>query len=56
MAQQQLDELDAGIAASIERKILWLAANAPTTVHRRLVSMPEDLADLCKPGVGDYRV
>ena len=55
-AQSQLKELDAAIAASIERKILWLAQNAPGIVHRRLVGMPEDLSALCKLRVGDYRI
>jgi mRNA interferase RelE/StbE len=51
-----LAELDAAIAASIERKILWLAENAEAIVHRRLVGMPEDLEGLCKLRVGDYRI
>jgi mRNA-degrading endonuclease RelE of RelBE toxin-antitoxin system len=55
-ADAQLVELDAAIGASIERKILWLAENAAGIVHRRLVGMPDDLAGLCKPRVGDYRI
>jgi mRNA interferase RelE/StbE len=55
-AEKQLAELDAAIAASIERKILWLAENAEAIVHRRLVGMPEDLEGLCKLRVGDYRI
>lgn len=55
-ADAQLAELDAAIGASIERKILWLAENATSIVHRRLVGMPDDLAGLCKLRVGDYRI
>ena len=40
-ADAQLAALDAAIGASVERKIQWLAANAPGMVHRRLVGMPE---------------
>jgi len=55
-AAKQFDKLDAVIAASIERKILWLAQNAPTMVHHRLVGMPDDLDGLCKLRIGDYRI
>ena len=55
-AETQLADLEAAIAASIERKILWLAENAPSIVHRRLVGIPEDLVGLCKLRVGDYRI
>lgn len=55
-ANSQLNELDAAIGQSVERKIQWLAENAAVMVHRRLVGMPEDLAGLCKLRVGDYRV
>lgn len=55
-ADAQLAELDAAIGASVERKIIWLAENAETVVHRRLVGMPDDLAGLCKLRVGDYRI
>lgn len=55
-ADCQLIELDAAIAASIERKITWLSENALAMVHRRLAGMPEDLAGLCKLRVGDYRI
>ena len=30
-AQAQFDKLDSTLAASIERKIIWLATNAPTS-------------------------
>jgi len=43
-ARIQLDELDANIGAAVERKIIWLAQNAPVMIHRRLVGMPDDLA------------
>ena len=55
-ADAQLAALDAAIGVSVERKIQWLAANAPGMVHRRLVGMPEDLAGLCKLRIGDYRI
>lgn len=55
-AAAQLDDLDAAIAGSIERKILWLAENAASILHRRLVGMPDDLSGLCKLRVGDYRI
>ncbi|MBI4661119.1 MAG: type II toxin-antitoxin system RelE/ParE family toxin [Verrucomicrobia bacterium] len=55
-AEAQLARLDAAIAASVERKIVWLAVNASSIVHRRLVGMPEDLAGLCKLRVGDHRI
>ncbi len=55
-ADAQLAGLDAAICASVERKIQWLAENAAVMMHRRLVGMPEDLADLCKLRVGDYRI
>jgi mRNA interferase RelE/StbE len=55
-ADAQLAALDTAIGASVERKIQWLAANAPDMVHRRLVGMPEDLAGLCKLRIGDYRI
>jgi mRNA-degrading endonuclease RelE of RelBE toxin-antitoxin system len=55
-AAQQLDELDGAIGASVERKILWLAENAPDLIHRRLAGMPEELSGLCKLRVGDYRI
>ena len=55
-ADAQLAALDTAIGASVERKIQWLAANAPGMVHRRLVGMPEDLAGLCKLRIGDYRI
>ena len=54
-AAQQLDGLDAAIGAR-ERKILWLAENAPDLIHRRLAGMPEELSGLCKLRVGDYRI
>jgi hypothetical protein len=40
-ADAQLEKLDAAIGASVERKILWLAQNAATMLHRRLIGMPE---------------
>jgi mRNA interferase RelE/StbE len=55
-AAAQLTDLDSAIGASIERKIQWLAENAPVMIHRRLVGMPKDLAGLCKLRVGDYRI
>jgi mRNA interferase RelE/StbE len=55
-ADAQLAELDAAIGSSVERKIVWLAENAETIIHRRLVGMPDDLAGLCKLRVGDYRI
>ncbi len=55
-ADAQLADLDAAIGGSIERKILWLAENATSIVHRRLVNMPESLSGLCKLRVGDYRI
>jgi len=55
-AESQLAELDPAIAASLERKILWLAQNAVNMVHRRLVGMPDELSALCKLRVGDYRI
>ena len=55
-AKAQLAELDAAIGATVERKIVWLAENAESAVHRRLVGMPDDLAGLCKLRVGDYRI
>ena len=55
-ADTQLAALDSAIGASVERKIVWLAENAATAVHRRLVGMPDDLAGLCKLRIGDYRI
>jgi mRNA interferase RelE/StbE len=55
-ANAQLEELDAVIGASVERKIQWLGENAAVMVHRRLVGMPADLAGLCKLRVGDLRI
>jgi mRNA-degrading endonuclease RelE of RelBE toxin-antitoxin system len=55
-ARIQLDELDAAVGAAVERKIIWLAQNATTMVHRRLVGMPDDLAGLCKLRAGDWRI
>lgn len=55
-AETQLSSLDSAIAASLERKIIWLAENAPALVHRRLVGMPDELDGLCKLRVGDYRI
>ena len=55
-ADAQLAELDTAIGVSIERKIQWLAKNAATVVHRRLVGMPDALAGLSKLAIGDYRI
>jgi mRNA interferase RelE/StbE len=55
-ARTQLDELDAAVGAAVERRIIWLAQNAATMVHRRLVGMPDDLAGLCKLRIGDWRI
>jgi len=55
-ARTQLDQLDATVGAAVERKIIWLAQNAGTMVHRRLAAMPEDLAGLCKLRIGDWRI
>jgi mRNA interferase RelE/StbE len=55
-ADEQLAGMDTAIGASIERKIQWLAENAPSMIHRRLVGMPKDLEGLCKLRVGDYRI
>ena len=55
-ADAQLAGLDSAIGASVERKILWLAENAPVMIHRRLVGMPDDLAGLCKLRIGDWRI
>ncbi|HTB62905.1 MAG TPA: type II toxin-antitoxin system RelE/ParE family toxin [Opitutales bacterium] len=55
-AEGQLAGLDSAIGATVERKILWLAENAATMLHRRLVGMPDDLEGLCKLRVGDYRI
>ena len=52
----QMEALDAVVAASIERKIVWLAENAETILHRRLVGMLPELQGLCKLRLGDYRV
>jgi hypothetical protein len=43
-ATAQLDELDPIVGSAVERKIIWLAQNAPVMIHRRLVGMPDDLA------------
>jgi hypothetical protein len=45
-ANAQLAELDTALGMSVERKIQWLAENAPLMVHRRLVGMPADLGGL----------
>ena len=55
-ADAQLADLDTAIGAGVERKIQWLSDNAADMVHRRLVGMPKDLAELCKLRVGDYRI
>ena len=55
-ADAQLADLDPTIGASIERKIFWLAENAPVIVHRRLAGIPDDLAGLCKLRIGDWRI
>ena len=55
-ARTQLDELDAVVGSTVERKIIWLADNAGVMVHRRLLGMPDDLAGLCKLRVGDWRI
>ena len=55
-ADAQLAALDSAIGAGVERKVMWLADNAPVMVHRRLVGMPEDLAGLCKLRIGDWRI
>jgi mRNA interferase RelE/StbE len=55
-AGRQLDELDAAVGVAVERKMIWLAQNAGTMVHRRLVGMPDDLAGLCKLRIGDWRI
>ena len=55
-ADAQLEKLDAAIGASVERKILWLAQNAATMLHRRLVGMPDELSGLCKLRIGDCRI
>jgi mRNA interferase RelE/StbE len=55
-AQTQFHKLDPTIVAAIERKIIWLAVNAKTVVHRRLAGMPDELEGLCKLRIGDYRV
>ena len=55
-AEAQLADLDTAIGAGVERKIQWLSDNAADMVHRRLVGMPKDLAELCKLRVGDYRI
>jgi mRNA interferase RelE/StbE len=55
-ADAQLEKLDAAVGASVERKIAWLAENAPAMLHRRLVNMPDELAGLCKLRVGDWRI
>jgi mRNA interferase RelE/StbE len=55
-AEAQLAKLDPAIAASVERKILWLSQNAANILHRRLVGMPDELSGLCKLRVGDYRI
>jgi len=47
-ANAQLSELHSTIGSAVERKIIWLAQNAATMVHRRLVGMPHNLAGLCK--------
>jgi mRNA interferase RelE/StbE len=55
-AEAQLAKLDAAIAASVERKIMWLSQHAANMLHRRLVGMPDELSGLCKLRVGDYRI
>jgi len=55
-AEAQLASLDPVIGTSVERKVLWLAANATGIIHHRLVGMPDDLAGLCRLRIGDYRV
>ena len=55
-ASTQLRELDPTVGLAVERKIIWLAQNAAAMVHRRLASMPDDLAGLCKLRVGDWRI
>ncbi len=55
-ADAQLEKLDAAIGASVERKILWLAQNAATVLHWRLIGLPEELSGLCKLRIGDYRI
>jgi mRNA-degrading endonuclease RelE of RelBE toxin-antitoxin system len=55
-AEAQFGQLDSRVAASIERKIVWLATNASDVIHRRLVGMPAELEGLCKRRIGGYRV
>lgn len=55
-AAEQLATIGANVAASIERKILWLSESAAEMVHRRLVGLPSDLEGLCKLRIGDYRI
>ena len=33
-ARTQLEELDAAVEAAVERKMIWLAQNAASMVHR----------------------
>ena len=44
-ASAQLSELDSTVALALERKIICLSQNAADMIHRRLVGMPDDLAD-----------
>jgi mRNA interferase RelE/StbE len=55
-AQKDLNKLDASLRLSVIRKLEWLRLSADGIIHRRLQSMPDDLAGLCRLRIGDYRI
>jgi mRNA interferase RelE/StbE len=55
-AEDSFKKLDKPVQKRISEKIDCLAENADKIIHHPLKSMPEDLRDLCRMRVGDYRI
>lgn len=55
-AEKSFCMLDKSVQLRIAAKIDWLAENAEIIIHQPLKSMPDELKDLCRIRVGDYRI
>lgn len=55
-AEYDLDELDKTIKEQTVKKTEWLGENAAFIFHHQLSSLPDELKNLCRVRVGDWRI
>ena len=54
--EADLASLDPAVRDRALKRLIWLGQNGESVIHHHLVSMPDDLAGLCRIRIGDYRL